>query len=161
VPDRAAPWPCLPSSFRAQASVRTRASTEKPVLSLSKRHPMVPLAHLGRGLRRDESGPSQEAQLLRYFSVFQTVLTVPHRPAPLLSTVLDAGCRPTTNHSRPTTLGWPFFLWYAAGFWGFMGVPADFGDRPTSPVRACFCSLLGVLTGAPGRSPQAAEIRSL
>jgi hypothetical protein len=42
-PDRAAPWPCLPSSFRAQASVRTRASTEKRVLSLSKRHPHGPI----------------------------------------------------------------------------------------------------------------------
>jgi len=97
-------------------------------------------------------------------------LTVPkgfapscNAPHPYYQQVLDAGCRPTTNHPRPTTLGWPFSLQEGAGSRGFMGIPADFGGRPTAPSRAGFALARTFFSpgrqGARGQSPQATRFQ--
>jgi hypothetical protein len=80
---------------------------------------MVPLAHLSRGLRRDDprrpKNPSSYG-ISQFSKEFAPVPTAPH---PYY--VLDAGCRPTTNQPRPAALRWPLFLRYTARLRGFMG----------------------------------------
>jgi hypothetical protein len=99
-------------SLPVAASMRTAASRERAVLSLSKGHPVVPLAHIGRGLRRDQPQAEPRAHISNVLPrcfIRGSRWPAPTPSPPLPSMVLDAGCGPTTNR-KATTLGLAFFF---------------------------------------------------
>jgi hypothetical protein len=142
--------------------MRTLASTGRSLSTACRRAtPMVPLAHLSRGLRRDGPGRAKSRgsyDTSQFFSKqFSPSCTAPH---PYYQRCWTPVAVPPLFPPRPTALRWPFSSRYTAGLRGVVRARADFlgsvshhAPARVSPSPSGYSPSRPA--GAPGQSPQA------
>jgi hypothetical protein len=154
------PPPWLSSSLPVAGPMRTLASTGRSLSTACRRAtPMVPLAHLSRGLRRDDprrpKNPSSYG-ISQFSKEFAPVPTAPH---PYYQRCWTPGAvPPPISQGQRLSVGLCScgILHACGGSWGSCGLRRS----AYWPVPVQFRSLRAVLPGRPGacgRSPQAAK----
>jgi hypothetical protein len=114
---------------------------------------VVPLVHLGRGLRCEQLRAEPGAHISN--TIPHRFPRSSHRPVPSRTrTINSVGRRLPPHHQSPKANGaprWPFFLRYTVGLREFIRVLSDFGDRLAPPVWDGFRSLRAVLLSRSAR----------